>query len=147
MGSKKRSATKPPPEPVVYFIDRSLGRTAGLVLRDAGATVELHDDHFAQDTPDAELLPKVGERGWLFITKDKRIRYSVLEREAVIKSNLRVFVLAGGNLSGEQMGTLLLSNRAKIERLARKQKPPFIAGIYESGVRLYELAQVDDADE
>lgn len=51
-------------EPFTFFVARSLGR--GLVvaaLREAGVTVHAHDDHFAQDTPDAEWLVKVGARG------------------------------------------------------------------------------------
>lgn len=41
-------------EPFTYFVDRSLGR--GLVveaLRAAKLEVHAHDDHFAQDTPEA----------------------------------------------------------------------------------------------
>lgn len=144
MGSKKRSATKPPPEPVVFFIDRSLGRAAGLMMREAGAVVELHDDHFAQDTSDADLLPQIGQRGWLFITKDKRIRHRTLERDAVVAAKLRVFVLAATkNMTGLQMGELLLRQRTKIERLARKQPPPFIAGVYEDAVRLFEIHGIE----
>lgn len=132
-------------EPIVYFIDRNLGKTAGKMLQDAGALVELHDNHFAQDTKDAELLAKIGERGWLFITKDKRIRYRSLERDAALNANLRVFVLAATkNSTGKQLGELLVRHRAKIERTARKQPPPFIAGVYESGIMLYELTKWDD---
>lgn len=134
-----------PPREVVYFIDRSLGKVAAQILRDSRATVELHDDHFPQATPDEKLLPAVAEKGRLFITKDKRIRRRTLERDAVIDSNLRVFVLAATkNMTGKQMGELLVRHRVKIERLGRKQPPPFIAGVYESGIVLYELPKTDD---
>jgi hypothetical protein len=132
---------KPPPD-FVYFFDRNMGKVAGQMLQDAGMLVELHDDHFSQDTSDEKLLTAVGERGWLFITKDKRIRHRKLERNAVVASNLRVFVLpAAKKLTGTQMGELLVRQRAKIERLARRQKPPFIAGVYEWGVQLYGISK------
>jgi hypothetical protein len=53
--SKKQSALNLPslPEPLVFFIDRSLGRRViPNALRDAGARVEVHDDHFSQDAQD-----------------------------------------------------------------------------------------------
>jgi hypothetical protein len=46
--------------------------------------VEVHDDHFAPDAPDAVWLRVVGERGWVVLTKDERIRRRPLEREALL---------------------------------------------------------------
>ena len=65
MKSKKRSdansAPKPPESPT-FFLDRSLGRkTVAEALRAAGAKVEMHDDHFAQDATDETWLKTVGE--------------------------------------------------------------------------------------
>ena len=38
---------------LVFFIDRALGsRRVAQALRDVGATVEVHDDHFAKDAAD-----------------------------------------------------------------------------------------------
>ena len=33
---------------------------------------------------DTAWLPFVGEKGWILITKDKRIRFNDLEKEAVV---------------------------------------------------------------
>ncbi|WP_437796354.1 hypothetical protein [Sorangium sp. So ce693] len=56
-------------EPFTYFVDRSLGR--GLVVEALRAAKLAHDDHFAQNTPDAEWLVEIGRRGWVVLTKDK----------------------------------------------------------------------------
>lgn len=144
MTSRKRSATKspPPPDPLVFFIDRSLGKAIGQALRAAGAKVELHCDHFSDDAPDAEWLPVAGARKWVVLTKDKRIRFRPLELQAVIASKVRLFVLAGrGDQSGQGMIDLTLRNLRKMERVARKHPAPFIAGITQSGVQLYELRE------
>lgn len=127
MTSKKRSGTSTrQPEPLTFFIDRSLGRGVGLTLRKAGALIELHDDHFKQDAPDEEWLAEAGAKNWAVFTKDKKIRYRPIERDALLAANLRVFVLAGsGNLTGEQMGQLILAHLRRIERLARKHEAPF----------------------
>lgn|SRR5262245_22795467 len=144
MKSKKRSATKPRPEPVVFFIDRSLGRVAGMALREAGASVEFHDDHFAPDAPDVEWLAEAGVKDWVVITKDKRIRRRPLEREAVCAAKLRVFVVAATkNRTGDEIAAILVKHRHRMERLAHKHEPPFIAGIYEDEVKLYALPEAE----
>ena len=57
-----------------FFVDRSLGKQVGRRLREAGATVELHDDHFEETTKDSVWTPDVTARGWVILTKDKNIR-------------------------------------------------------------------------
>lgn len=52
------------PEPVTFFIDRSLG--SGIVataLRDAGEVVVIHDTVFEADTADVTWLAEAGKRG------------------------------------------------------------------------------------
>src|SRR5437899_2965793 len=84
--SKRPSAASSgsaPPEPIVFFIDRSRGRKiVAQALRDVGATVEIHDDHFPPDAKDEVWLTEVGRRGWVVLTKDDRIRYRLTERTA-----------------------------------------------------------------
>jgi hypothetical protein len=63
--------SKPSPSPPIFFIDRDLGqRLVAQALREAGAQVEIHQAHFAPDSPDIEWLPEVSQRGWVVLTKD-----------------------------------------------------------------------------
>jgi PIN like domain len=98
---KKQSVAKPP-DGTVLFIDRSLGvepiRTA---LATAGLVVEIHEDHFARDEDDRVWLKAVGERGWVVLTKDQKLRYRPLEIAALRASNARVFVLTAGKSPGQ----------------------------------------------
>ena len=64
------------------------------VLRAAGLHVEVHDDHFRQDALDPEWLTDVGERNWIVVTRDERIRYNVAEKQAMRRAKVRAFVLA-----------------------------------------------------
>jgi hypothetical protein len=49
--------------PLIVFLDRSLGKhIVAEALRQAGAAVEVHDDHFLQDARDEEWLREVGQR-------------------------------------------------------------------------------------
>ncbi|MGK4008362.1 hypothetical protein WMF31_37460 [Sorangium sp. So ce1036] len=77
-------------EPFTCLVDRSLGR--GLVveaLRAAELDVRPHDDHFAQNTPDAEWLAEVGRRGQVVLTKDKHLRVNACDRVALSRAGPR----------------------------------------------------------
>jgi hypothetical protein len=109
--SKKQSAAslRSPPEQLVFFVDRSLGRKIiPGALREAGEEVRVHDEHFPQDTRDEVWLADVGQRGWVVLTKDKHIRYRALEIHALRAADVRAFVLTSrGDLSGEEVATFL----------------------------------------
>jgi hypothetical protein len=108
-------------------------------LRGAGVTVEIHDDHFSPDTRDEDWLREVGQRGWIVLTKDSRIRYHTVELRALIKGRVAAFVLSGGNLRGDEMAEIFLKALPAMDRFARKNRPPFIARITKGGsvTRLY----------
>ena len=133
MQSKKQSAAKPP-DGTVFFIDRSLGieplRTA---LVDAGLVVEIHDNHFARDEEDRVWLRAVGERSWVVLTKDQRLRYRPLEIAALRASNARVFVLTAGNLRGIEIAAVFLSALPRICGVLNSLPGPFIAHVSQSG--------------
>lgn len=122
-------------EPLVFFVDRSLGRNivAG-ALREAGEQIRIHDDHFPQNTPDATWLMDVGQRGWVVLTKDTRIRYRAIETNALRAAKVRAFVLtAKGDLSGTEMAGVFIKALPRIKRLCSKTTPPFIAKVSRDG--------------
>src|SRR3989449_11587737 len=136
---KKRSvanSTSPkPPEELTFFLDRQLGRykMAG-ALRKAGLNIEIHDDHFLQGALDPEWLRAVGERNWIVVTRDERIRYRVAEKQAIRRAKVRAFVLvAHGDLRIEEIAEILLKALSKVESIAVQEKPPFIAKIWRDG--------------
>jgi len=124
-----------PPEPLVFFVDRSLGRNvvAG-ALRAAGEQIQVHDDHFPQNTPDETWLKEVGQHDWIVLTKDTRIRYRAIETNALCAAKVRAFVLtAKGDLSGTEMAEVFIKALPRIRRLCAKTKPPFIAKVSRDG--------------
>lgn len=137
--SRKRSAasSRSPPE-VTLFIDRSLGQqVVAQALREVGAIVETHDQHFAVDAPDEAWLREAGARGWAVLTKDRRIRYRKNEKAAVVDAKVRLFVLTAGNLTGGEMAAAFVQALPRIRRLAHESAAPFIARVDASGhVRL-----------
>lgn len=94
---------------------------------------ERHLGHFQSGTPDDVWLPKVGANGWVLLTADKRIRYNLLEKQALKQHGVCEFVFASGNLSGQDMAAALELALPKMNRLARRLKPPFVAAITRNG--------------
>lgn len=129
-----------PPEEPVFFIDRSLGRrwVSEALLR-AGLRVQIHDEHFAPSTPDVEWLRVAGQRGWVVLTKDDRIRRHPLERRALIEAGVRVFVVKLNDAQGKEIASLLEQRAASLANFARAQPPPFVASLSRRGIRLLRL--------
>ena len=48
--------------------------------------MQIHDDHFPQDATDIEWLREIGQRGWIVLTKDTRIRYRSHEQTALMQA-------------------------------------------------------------
>lgn len=128
MRSKKQSAASSKsglPERPTLFIDRSLGRRqVAEALRAAGANVEVHDAHFPPDSTDEAWLKAVGAKGWIVLTKDRRIRYRPNEKSALKEANVVAVVLIAGNLIGPEMADLFVKTLRKIERIAGSATPP-----------------------
>jgi predicted nuclease of predicted toxin-antitoxin system len=116
----------PPP---TFFIDRCLGKRVARALRDAGISVEIHDDHFPQKHKDVDWIPEVTDRGWVIMTKDKNIRRKREELEALRAAGARVFALTSGNITAEDMVELLLEHREAMEKCVSSQPAPFVATV------------------
>jgi PIN like domain len=141
MGARQKKSKKPFGtkaerllEEATFFLDICLGRHVGEALCAANWKVEFHLSHFKQNTPDEEWIPAVGARGWIVLTKDKGIRRKAWEREKVIAANVRMFTLASGEMTGEEMAQVYLHNGPKIGRFLKKYAAPFIASVSRSGI-------------
>lgn len=134
--SKKRSGVKSTslPELPVLFLDQMLGRRkVPDLLRQAGIKVEVHDDHFRQGTPDEVWLAEVGKRGWIVLTRDKRIRRRATELAALVKAKVGAFVLTSKDMDAVGIASAFINALPTIRRYAASQPRPFIATFTKSG--------------
>lgn len=123
-----------PLENLTFFIDRALGKNKiASALREAGETVIVHDDVFKPDAQDVEWLPFVGEEGWIVLTKDAKIRYRTLEREALINSGARAFVFVSGNVPAIETAQILVKALPAMKEFIIKHRAPFIAKVFRNG--------------
>src|SRR5215471_592764 len=73
------------------------------------------------------------KRGWVVLTKDRRIRFRAIERTALISAGVRAFVLTAGDIDGAAMAAVFVKALPKILRFSAKHSPPFIAMISKTG--------------
>ena len=125
-----------PLESTVFFLDRSLGThiVAG-ILRKAGATVEVHADHFSPDAPDEEWLTAAGRRGWVVVTQDKRIRFREVERVALRNAGVKAFIVTASRISGAEVGALLVKRLNGMVRMIDASSGPSVALVSREGIR------------
>jgi predicted nuclease of predicted toxin-antitoxin system len=102
-------------------------------LRQAGLVVEVHDDYFQQDATDEEWLTEVGQRKWVVLTKDDKIRYHARELSALVSHGVRAFILTARGVNADEMGSIVLGARPKIEKFMAKHPGPFMVAISRSG--------------
>jgi hypothetical protein len=71
-------------------------------LRAAGLDIRVHDELFPQATQDVVWLSEAGAQRWVVITRDDRIRYNQLEKQAVLAAKLRFFSITSSSLTGDE---------------------------------------------
>ena len=126
-----------PPE---FLIDRSLGLGQSLAEAVRAEGYEVHTlrsfylgEQWAQLVYDHEWVEAIGQRGWLALTKDDRVRREPLVRAAMVQFSAKVFCLANGNLSGAEGARRFLINLDRIIKQGRVPGP-YLYGVYPSGI-------------
>ena len=129
---------------ITFFIDRCLGNKIIVEkLKSAGISIEIHDDYFAQDAQDVDWIPEVGKKGWVILTKDVKIGKNSLEKIAVTRARIKMFVLASQNLLGKDMAEIFLKAIPQMEEFVRKHPAPFIAKVYrDNRITLWQDSQM-----
>jgi hypothetical protein len=126
-----------------FFLDRSLGRhVVAAALRDVGLTVETLAERYPETeefVEDEVWIREVTADGLIILMKDDAIRRKPAEREAILASGARAFVITNASLRGEEMSALFVENRHRIIQRAR-HAGPYIYGVYSGRLtRLFPL--------
>jgi len=119
--------------PVIY-LDRNFGsKIVPTILRNAGIECEIHDDHLKQDAKDEEWIDLCSKNSWLAITKDSQIKYNAPIKQAIKNSNCGIVIFTARDLTGEQLGELLIKHFNKIVKFYNKNKIPFVGRLTKNG--------------
>lgn len=125
-----------PDQKPTYFLDRNLGcYKVADILRQAGANVAVHDDHFPPDMEDAEWLSALRDRNWVLLTLDRHILTRPTEIAALIAACIHAFILkqSSRDMTGDEIAQAFLDALPHMNRLAAKHTPPFLARVTPTG--------------
>jgi PIN like domain len=119
---------------VIFYLDASIPFPVSKAL------TLVRDDVLYPGAKDAEWLPTAGRHGWVVLMRDKRVRSRPGERQALVKSNVRAFVLTtAGNYTRWQTLDLLVRRWADIEEIVATDEPPYIYAVRQQGLRRIPL--------
>lgn len=135
----------PPESSIHIFVDRNLA--SGVLLRelreaqithDLGLDIRSHMEEFpefvsVEEVSDAKWLREIGERGWLILSRDLRIRYNDVEKRAIKDSRASFFALTAKKASSRELASIVVKAMNRVVRFAEQHDPPFIARIYRDG--------------
>jgi uncharacterized protein with PIN domain len=111
-----------------------LGRGLAQALRDSGFEAHYHDEHFPQNTPDAEWLLAVAARGWIVLTRDDRIRYRPAERQVLENAGVIAIILTATRINGREAIRIFQTQMPKILAFISTAKKPGVALLNRSGL-------------
>lgn len=125
----------------VYFADENaLG--LGKLLRRSGRVDVLHPGlvdlpQVPLGTPDLEWMPVIGSRGYIVLTRDRRIRTRPAELDAYREHGIRsVWIGAKRDLRPDEQVELFLRHEQRLRREIIKLGPgPWALAMSSSGVR------------
>ena len=118
----------------MIFIDRSIPKGVASALKAVRNDVRWLEDDFAHDTKDEDWLRNVGAKGWLVISRDKKIRSRLGERRALITHGVGAFCLTQrDNPTRWEILKLLVNTIDDMERTFAQVPRPFLYGVDRHG--------------
>jgi predicted nuclease of predicted toxin-antitoxin system len=118
----------------VIFIDRSIPRGVAEAVKRMREDVIWLEDEFRHDVPDEEWLAVAGQKGWLVITHDRRIRTRPGERQAIMENGVGCFIMTyRQDLKKEEIVALISSTLEEMERRFGATPRPFIYTLSKNG--------------
>jgi hypothetical protein len=129
------SASEPPEQPIVFFVDHCLGRIrVPAAVVETGFAVELLSDHHDTNAVDAAWIPRVAERGWVILTRDRNILRNPLELHLVMGCDAAYVCLRCERSGGEEQAALLREHLGRLARVLRVAPRPVLVRISRSGM-------------
>lgn len=102
-------------------------------LQQRGRLVHMHNQVFPDRTPDRIWIPDVARRGWIIVTRDRRLQNRHLEFMAFLRAKARVLWFKGDKASGTDIKEGFLKALPSIDALVARLDPPYIIKVTVSG--------------
>ena len=75
------------------------------------------------------MAETIGNRGWIALTHNRRIRHMPNERDAVMRHRVGLLVIVG-TAPYPDLARAFVATLPRIERFVARNQPPFIAKVY-----------------
>jgi PIN like domain len=121
------------------FLDRSLGRKKGPeLLRAEGIRLVTLAEHYGipndETIADTEWLELCGQRGWLAVMKDDRIRYVGAERQALFDFGVMAAVITNANLPAGEMAARIIRALSDLAQICADRDRPFLYALHQNRI-------------
>jgi hypothetical protein len=116
----------PRPSAPVYVDESIYSKALIQALVDGDARVERVGVAVPFGSKDEVWLEKCGQNGWIALTRDQRIRYRQLEKDALKQFGVGAFTFTGGQATARQTATRIVVLLPILTRLALIQTRPFL---------------------
>ncbi len=102
-------------------------------LQQRGRLVRMHKQVFPDRTPDRIWIPDVSRRGWIIVTRDRRLQRRHLEWIAFLRAKARVLWFKGERASNIEITEGFLTALPGIDKITAQLRPPYIIKITVAG--------------
>jgi hypothetical protein len=99
------------------------------MLRSVGLQVKCHRDYFQPEEEDHIWIPQCAANGWIIITSDKGIENDPVNRQAVLESKARVFIMDDNNSRAGCWAAAIIVSRTRIFQIVFDNDGPFFMDV------------------
>ncbi|MGE3772020.1 MAG: hypothetical protein AB7I32_03785 [Gammaproteobacteria bacterium] len=116
------------PEPAsIFYIDESIfSNVLVAALTAAGIAFDRVGLSVPFGAPDEVWLSHCGKHSYVALTRDQRIRYRSLEKQALIDHGVACFTFTQGQATATQCATRIVALMPKMVAIAARQARPFL---------------------
>ena len=125
---------------MTFLIDNNLGPRLAHGMAEFGEDVKHLGDILPGDSPDVQILQFVGERGWILITRDKRVRFNPAEKQAILQFRVGTVFLGGKGLTACRIIQQLVRSWPNVKRLSKSANRPFAFLVNAAGTSVKPLS-------
>ena len=95
-------------------------------MRAAGANVRHAGEVVPRGAADEHYLGLCGANGWIFLTRDQKIRRRALEREALRLAGVATFACTAGQATAQETAQTIVPLLEKMASMAVSEPKPFL---------------------
>jgi hypothetical protein len=117
---------RPEPAPTFYVDESIFSKALVAQLAAAGIAFDRVGVTVPFGAPDDVWLSHCGKHSFLALTRDERIRYRALEKQALIEHGVACFTFTQGQATATQCAARIVALAPKMVAIAASQPRPFL---------------------